>query len=274
MNNLYGSYNVTARIVGLNNKKIKENSRKKELQFGAFTRKDNVIFPVVGGWKQDDDAEIIITVTNGEEKNDIKMSYADVKFGLEDNQQIKYDIKVKSENDKDTQSLVPVDSVDYIVENFKNGQTVKLILDTEVDTYFKSLKFNIKQMYISSKNIDFTSEDFKEDSHGYQWIAFKEVNDIELIGVVYNRKDEYIEVKFKLSEFATKNDFKDFKEGDIIQVVFEYNNVPTYEEVVVESKKDDEPKFQAKGKYANKEINNKKTYQQVELIMSVKTKQI
>ena len=85
---LNGFLSVTGRIVGLNNKAIKEYPRSKSLRFGVQTKKDGVIFVETSGFiKNDDDTILVEHVDENKKRTTEKVPYGD-RFFLEDGRTI------------------------------------------------------------------------------------------------------------------------------------------------------------------------------------------
>ena len=78
----------------------------------------------------------------------------------------------KKTSDGQVESYVDVEAIQIIKDNFKDGDIVTIVASAEADTYFQGLKFNINKIYASSKEIDFTKDDFEEENHGRLWVAF------------------------------------------------------------------------------------------------------
>jgi hypothetical protein len=257
-----GYLNITGVIVGLNNKEIKEYPKSKEISFGIMTRKDNLVFVKATGFLKNDDDTILVEYFKDKKKVTEKAKYVDRYFLPEG--QVIIGTKIKKDVKGSVEAFVDVDAVDEIKNNFKDGDVVSVGLTTECDTYYKNLKLTVTRIYKSSKKIDFTKANFEEENNGRQWIAFSNVNDDELVGYSFNKKMENVKLAFKMDkEFLSAEDFKEFKTGQNIQIEFEYNKVPQYEEVVEEEPKKEEKKYKAKGKYANKENDGYTTYRNV-----------
>ena len=259
---LKGYLQIEGRIVGLNNKKIKEAPRSRELSFGVLTRKDNLVYVRVFGFKKEDNDEILVEYTDKDKKRQTeKVLYGD-RFFLEDGRSI-IGTKIKRTVDGETESVVDVDAVQIVKDTFKDGQTVVLNLSSEPDTYYQNLKFNVKKIFASSKEIDFEKE-FEEKNHGRQWVVFNEIINNEIGGFVFNKKQEYVPISMRLSEYITQDDFKDFKQGDIIQLDYEYNKVPIYTgKIITKETSNANTNYKAKGKYANEDKGYSTSYPEI-----------
>lgn len=259
-----GYLNVTAKIISLNNKKNKDYPRSKELNFGLQTNKDHIVFCRAKGFKKDDDDTILVEYYDENKKRQIKKDVYSNAEWLNEGESV-VGTKIKFKQDGEVQSFVDVDAVDKIAEGFHDGDVVTVNLTTEVDTYFKTLKFNVNKIYASSKDMDFTQSNFEEECHGRQWIVFNKLEDNILSAFVFNKKEEGVELKFQLdTEYITPKDFVGFKQGSVLQIEYETYKRPLYDEVTDNSiPKETTNKFVPKGKYASEVNNNNRIYQQI-----------
>lgn len=258
---LNGFLSVTGRIVGLNNKAIKEYPRSKSLRFGVQTKKDGVIFVETSGFiKNDDDTILVEHVDENKKRTTEKVPYGD-RFFLEDGRTI-IGTKIKRTPESEVESVTDVDGVEIIKDTFRDGQTVFLNLSVKPDTYFKNLKFNVKKIYASSKELNFEDENFVAENHGRMWLSFLKVENNVLTGLMFNKKSEAITLNFDLdTKYINAEDF-DFEQGKVIQIEFETYMMPQYEDVVVEDKKDNGG-FKPKGKYANEVTDGGRKFPQI-----------
>lgn len=256
-----GFLSITGKIVGLNNKAIKEYPKSKSLRFGVQTKRDGVIFVEASGYiKNDDDTILVEYVDENKKRTTEKVPYGD-RFFLEDGRTI-IGTKIKRTPESEVESVTDVEGVEIIKETFRDGQTVFLNLSVEPDTYFKNLKFNVKKIYASSKELNFEDENFVAENHGRMWLSFlKAENDI-LTGLMFNKKLEVIILNFDLDTNYIKAEDFDFEQGKVIQVEFETNMIPQYEDVVVEDKKDNGG-FKPKGKYASEVTDGGRKFPQI-----------
>jgi len=245
-----GNIVVSGRIVGLNNKEIRSNDWIKELKFGVMTTKDNMVYFQAMGFNKADDDDILVEYQDEDKKRAIKkVPYGD-RYFLEEGETV-IGTKVKKTSDGQVESYVDVEAVQIIKDNFKDGDVVTIVASAEADTYFQGLKFNINRIYASSKEIDFTKNDFEEENHGRLWVAFSGIENGKVQGFIFDRKDEGVKLEFDIdTKYISVEDFAEFKQGNIIQLEYEYGKNPIYEDVEVKEEKD-EPKFKPKGKYAS-----------------------
>lgn len=255
-----GYLNLTGRIIGLNNKQIKEYPRSKEIQFGIQTKKDNIVYVKATGFKKNDDDTILVEYTDENKKRQTEKAQYGDRFFLEDGRTI-IGTKIKKTVDGQVESMVDVDAIDEIKNSFKDGDVVNISLKADVNTYFKSLQFDVTKIFASSKEINFEDEKFEEDNHGRLWLSFVKAEDKVLTGVVFNKKLENIVLNFDLDTDYIKAEDFDFEQGRLIQIEYEFGRTPIYEEVEV--KEDEKSGFKPKGKYASEKTNSGKKYQQV-----------
>jgi len=257
-----GYLNLTGKIIALNNKKVKESPRSREVSFGIQTAKDHVVFVRAFGFLKEDDDTILVEYYDENKKRQTKKDiYSNVEWLAEGETVV--GTKLKFTTDGEVISCVDVDAIDKLMTGFKDGDTVTVSLATEVDTYFNSLKFDVRKMYASSKEVNFEDVAYEEECHGRQWISLNKVEKNEVKAFLFNKKEEAVELTFDLNtNYIKPEDFAEFKQGQLLQAEFEYSKRPIYSEVTEEPKKD-EKKFVPKGKYA-KEVNDRgNNYQQI-----------
>lgn len=256
-----GFLSVSGKLVGINNKAIKEYPRSKSLRFGVQTKRDGVIFVEASGFIKTDEDQILVEYLDENKKRIMeKVPYGD-RFFLEDGRTI-IGTKIKRTPESEVESVTDVEGVDIIKETFRDGQTVFVNLSVEADTFFKNLKYNIRKIYASTKELNFEDDNFVAENHGRLWLSFLKAEDNVLSGVVFNKKAEAVFLNFDLdTEYIKAEDF-DFEQGRLIQIEFETNMTPIYEEVVVEDKKDNGG-FKPKGKYANEVTEGGRKFPQI-----------
>lgn len=256
-----GFLSVTGKIVGLNNKTIKEYPKSKSLRFGIQTKRDGIIFVEASGYiKNDDDKILVEYVDENKKKVTEKVPYGD-RFFLEDGRTI-IGTKIKRTPEGEVESVTDIEGVEIIKETFRDGQTVFLNLSVEPDTYFKNLKFNVKKIYASSKELNFEDENFVAENHGRLWLSYLKAKDMVLSGLSFNKKSEAVTLNFDLDTKYIKAEDFDFEQGKVIQIEFETNMIPQYEDAVVEDKKD-KSGFTPKGKYASEVIDGGRRFPQI-----------
>lgn len=257
-----GSLALTGKIVGLNNKEIRSTEWMKELKFGVMTTKENMVYVQATGFVKTDEDDILVEFQNADKKRETKkVPYGD-RYFLDEGETV-VGTKIKKTPDGQVETFVDVDGVQIIKDNFKDGQVVTIVANVEADTYFKGIKLNINKIYASSKEMDFEKGDFEEENHGRLWVAFAGIENDKVNGFIFDRKDECVNLKFDLdTRYIAIEDFAEFKQGNILQLEYEYGKTPIYGDVEVEEK-DDKPKFKAKGKYANEVVNGGRRFPQI-----------
>lgn len=256
-----GYLNLTGKIIGLNNKQIKEYPRSKEIQFGIQTKRDNIVYVRAFGFKKGDEDTILVEYTDENKKKQTEKAQYGDRFFLEDGRTI-IGTKIKKTVDGQVESMVDVDAVDEIKNSFKDGDTVNISLKADINTYFKSLQFDVTKIFASSKEINFEDENFEEDNHGRLWISFVHAEDNIMTGIAFNKKQENIVLNFDLDTDYIKAEDFEFEQGRLIQIEYEFGRTPIYEEVEAEEKEEDKG-FKPKGKYASEKTNSGRKYQQV-----------
>ena len=190
-----GYFSVEGKIWSLNNKDARDNGAVNSLSFGIQTSKDNSLFLQVGEWKN-----------------------------------TTLEIKIKGEGMDKAEELNEQDAIDRIKELFKDGDSVYINTRAEVDTYRKSLKFLVNQIYIKSEPINFDSPDFVEVNELNQVVVITEkpVNKTVKAGVA-SYKGELIELDLKLTDDDINDYFNEnVKAGDLLKLAISVNRKPNY----------------------------------------------
>ena len=190
-----GYLTVRGKIWGLNNKEPLENSATKFLSFGIQTKKDNSFFIQVGEWKN--------TTLN---------------------------IKVRGKDMTEVEELNEQDAIDKIKEVFKDGDSVFINARAEVDTYRKSLRYLVNQIYLEKEPIDFDKSDFEETNELNQTaIIIDNPSDRKVKVGLTTFREEMIEQELRLDD----NDVNDYfnenvKVGDVMKLSISVNRQPHY----------------------------------------------
>lgn len=190
-----GYFNVKGKIWSLNNKKPIENSATKFLSFGLQTSKDNSIFLQVGEWKN--------TTLN---------------------------IKIKGEGMTEVEELNEQEAINKLQEVFKDGDSVFINARSEVDTYRKTIRYLVNQIYIEKEPIDFDSPDFEEENELNQTIIINEKPQDKKVTVgLTTYRGEMIEQELSLSDDDINDYFtENIKVGDVMKVSISVNRKPNY----------------------------------------------
>lgn len=238
-----GYLSISGKVKFMSEKSLKVKPRSKEVLFAVETKEGNIINVKAFGWNKEDDDMIYVALKDGGSE---PVAYAD-RFFLDEGKTI-IGTSIKQTKDGEVTIMVDVDAVDLIYSTFKNGDSVFINAQSEVDTYFKDIKWIVNKIYASSSDINFEDKDFQEENHGKQWIAFESISDGKLKGFIISKKEEVFNVEFELdSEYITDEDFKKYQKGDLVQVDFECVRTAQYKEVEA---KEQPQKFKGKGKYA------------------------
>jgi|GEM_PF-3634970 len=192
-----GYLRLEGKIWGLNNKEPFTNSVKRNLSFGIQSSKTNSNYVQVGDWKN-----------------------------------TKLNVKLKSNTDDEVTELNEQDAIDFVKDNFKDGDSVYLNIRADVDTYHKKLNWIVSNMYKKSEDINFDSDDFEEVNELNQAIIITEKPTDESVKVgVTTFKGEMVELELSLEDDVIKNYMtSNAKVGDLMQVTIKVDNRPIYEE--------------------------------------------
>lgn len=217
-----GYFRLEGKIWGLNNKEPYTNNVKRSLSFGLQSSKTNSNYVQVGDW-----------------------------------QNSKLNVKIKSDSDGETEELNEQEAIDYIKNNFKDGDSVYLNLRAEVDTYHKKLNWIISQIYKKSEPIDFDKDDFEEVNELNQYVVITEKPTEESVKVgVTNFKGEMIEIDLALEDDIIKNYMiEKAKVGDLMHISILVDNRPIYDNSQI-SQQDEKERTTLKGKKIGGNTNN------------------
>jgi hypothetical protein len=190
-----GYLRVKGKIWSLNNKEAKEFDSIKSLSFGIQTSKDNSLFLQVGEWKN-----------------------------------TKLNVKIKAEGMTEVEEINEQEAINVIKELFKDGDSVYVNMRAEVDTYRKTIKYLVNQIYIEKEPIDFESETFEEVNELSQSVIIieKSVNKTVKVGITTYR-EEMVEQDLKLTDDDINDYFEEnVKVGDVMKLSISVNRKPNY----------------------------------------------
>lgn len=192
-----GYFRLEGKIWGLNNKKLFENDSKRSLSFGIQSNKANSNYVQVGEWKNS-----------------------------------KLNVKVKANSNDEVQELGEQEAIDFIKENFKDGDSVYINVRASINTYYKKIDYMVSQIYKKEEDIDFESADFKEVNELNQSIIITEKPSNNKITVgLTTYKGEMIEQELELCDKDVNEYFEEnVKVGDLLRVTIYVNNKPIYED--------------------------------------------
>jgi hypothetical protein len=232
-----GYLRLEGKIWGLDKKEPFANSFKRNLSFGLQSSSTNTNYVQVGDWINS-----------------------------------KLNVKLKSNPDDEVIELNEQGAIDFVKENFKDGDSVYLNIRADVDTYRKKLTWMVSQMYKKSEVIDFNSSDFEEVNELNQSIIITEKpSDGTVKAGVTTYKGEMIELELSLEDEVVKEYIEEnAKVGDLLHATIKVDNRPVYEEGEVESGEPSKERKTLKGKTVGG--NNTKTYKKIKeriLVLSV-----
>lgn len=144
-------------------------------------------------------------------------------------------VNIKANGDEESKSMVAEDAIEYIKDNFNDGDTVFIGADLTHSDWKDSVyhNYDIKRMYIAKEDVDFESEDFEETSDFTEEIIFDSIVDVENEGFVkaytVDYKKDKTEVQYVVRDKNVLNYFKETaKFGDLITVEGLVNNRVVY----------------------------------------------
>ena len=226
----------------------------KKLQFSIKTSDDNVLYVEVKQFKTGNSLKNVYISKRDEEskKTETKaVPFNERHRSFEDGWKI-IGIALKSHNDEYAKSLVPYDAIDYILENFQDGDSVFLNTEMSHSDDGKGkfyTNYEIKRMYVTKEPIDFEAENFEEQADFVEDIVFSDVVDTGENAFVkafaINYRGEPQECQFMI-EAVDKEVIEFFKSevsfGDVVSVEGLVNNRVVYSyRDASEEEQDDKP---------------------------------
>ena len=192
-----GYFRLEGKIWGLNNKEPYTNDTKRNLSIGIQSSKTNSNYVQIGDWKNS-----------------------------------KLNIKVKTTADGEVEEMNEQDAIQYIKDNFKDGDSVYLNLRADVDKYHNKLNWLVSQIYKKSEAIDFDSEEFEEVNELNQYIVVTEKPTDNTIKVgIANYQGKMIELDLALDDDVVRDYIiEKAKVGDLMHVSILVDNRPVYED--------------------------------------------
>jgi len=241
-----GKVALRGKIYGLEKAKenMVDNEKQKKINFLVKTDEDNAHFVTVNQWKGGMKKAYLFKNTeddDGNRTNEKKVVGWNERYNYVEDGFEPIGIKTKADTDSDTLSLYPFDFIDFLFENYNDGDSVFMRGEMTFSEGKNGVYKNIEptQFYPTTNEVDFEDEDFDENSNFTLGFVFKG---------------------------ATPMDDKVFVEG----FVFDWNETPILEKFVVEN---DMPRLQkhlvkeaSYGNVYNIEgiIHNRVTYKEVE----------
>lgn len=223
-----------------------EDEKKKSLQFSVKTSDNNVHYIRINQWKTGKAMDSAWISKKDEESGKfetIKINWDDRLKKLEDGWRL-IGIALKSANDEYTQNFVAYDAIDYILENFEDGDAVFVGVE---NSYYEGQNgtknnYDLKKMFYAKDGVDFEAEDFEETADFEQTIIFNNCYP-DADGLVINAFTVGFTGELCPTQFLVKNIDKEvikyfekeIKIGDVLNVFGVVNNRVEYELIKIES---------------------------------------
>lgn len=197
--------NFRGTISGLHNRK--KGSSKQEydwgtkLHFFVNTSEHNSIGVGITSWANRVGEDVYLSTTDRNTARETKTTEWGKRNDHFEGWQI-IGLQLRAKNHSDTSSLVEHDAIEYIMNNFEDGDNV--FVQCEVERSKKGDKvytnYNIKRVYASDGEFDYNAEDFKETSEIKDTFAYKEMAVSEekatVRGVVVEYGGKMIDVEY------------------------------------------------------------------------------
>jgi len=134
-------------------------------------------------------------------------------------------VKVKGVDDKEATKVNIDGAVDKLKTTFTNDSMVCVMGVTEYDSYNK--KMTIKPSGVYSSNSDYDQDDFEETNFVEHDFIFSNYEGKKATVLYVSFFGEVSELEFSVSD-ELDEDFKSFKYGDCLKVVYSIINKPNY----------------------------------------------
>ena len=254
-------------LEGKSNKNLIDTETIKKLSFSVKTSKDNVIFVEIKQFKTGNAMQFAYVSKRDEETGKYqtnKINFSDRHRQLNDGWRL-IGVSLKGKDDDVVKNLVPYDAIDYILENFEDGDGV--FVNAEIahsdngDRQYTN--YEVKKMFVTRdekgqyKPIDFDAEDFEEQAEFSDELiydsSYPSERGLEITAKYVNYDKTLHDVSLvvknntgcdEISEYVEQN----FKRGDLVTFGGIINNRVEYEEVVIDEEVEAEPQSNVLGK--------------------------
>jgi hypothetical protein len=215
----------------------RDDEKLKKMQFSIKTSDDNMHYVQLIQFKM------------GKSRDSVWISRKDDETGNFETQEIPWEkrndpltdgwriigVSIKATGDENAKSMVAEDAIEYIKDNFNDGDTVFIGADLSHSDWKDSVyhNYDIKRMYIAKEDIDFEDEEFEETADFNEQIIFDSIAVVEgegfLKGYTVDYKKDKTEVQYVVRDKDVLNYFKETaKFGDLVTVEGIVNNRVVY----------------------------------------------
>lgn len=232
-------------------KLYKEDEKIKKMKFTIKTSDDNMHFLELIQFKMGKAMEYAYISRKNEETGKFewqKIAWEKRNEPMTDGWRI-IGIDVKAVGDEKRKSMVAYDAIDYIKDNFNDGDSVFIgaeISHSEGNDQLYT-NFSVKKMFATKDPIDFESEDFEEISEFDETVVFKtsypDENGLAVLAYSIDYKGDTSQVQFLVkNEDKEVADYieKELNLGDSVKVAGIINNRAEYEYVDVGDEEEQE----------------------------------
>ena len=231
-------------------KQYTDNDKIKKLQFSVKTSEDNVIYVELKQFKTGNALKNVYISKKDEETGKyetIKKPFNERHINFGDGWKI-IGVSLKSNNDEYAKSMMTYDAIDYILENFEDGDSVFINAElSHNDNERVKIKYNLEvnKIMVTHEPINFNSEKFIEQSEFQDEFIFRHSYPDEggLVVVGYTVKYDFTLVN---SVYIVKNEDREvidyiennLSAGDVVKVIGNINNKVKYNLIEIEQESD------------------------------------
>lgn len=154
----------------------------KKLQFSVKTSEDNLIYVEVKQFKTGNSLKNVYISKRDEEskKTETKaVPFNERHRNFDDGWRI-IGVALKSNNDEYAKNFVPYDAIDYILENFNDGDSVFVNAEMSHSDNGEGkfyTNYEVKRMYVTHDPIEFDAEEFEEQSEFVEDVIYADIVD-------------------------------------------------------------------------------------------------
>ena len=156
-------FKMRGKIYGIGERDITKNKveddKKIQLRFRLKSSNDNAHFCQITQWKSMVGKDVYLSKKVDNDFKTSKLSWDMRHTEMQDGWEM-MGVKMKAPQDESTKTLVPMDAIDYILANFKDGDDI--FIQGQATAFNGHMNYEVDKLYPTTNKIDFDAEDFEE----------------------------------------------------------------------------------------------------------------
>lgn len=239
MNQTEGKIKLRGKIYGIDKDKVERTDKQIRLRLRLQSTKENSVFLTVNQWVNAMKQAYVSKWLDDEETYDgKKVPWSDRYNYIEDGYTPAGAIRTKKKGDDDTMLLLPSDFIDFVLEEFKDGDSVFVMADATVSQSSDGKKtytnYDVTTMYPTSEDIDFKSDDFEEiNALQFKNMIFNSATDLDektaVVFYAFDWNEKPIEfTTMTYDENISKHFLNNASFGDTMDIELIAQNKPIY----------------------------------------------